>query len=511
MPRKIIIWGCLLLVILLAAFQRVKSFEQLKGVYGVDEVVYANLGENLYHNILDYNTIPLAHYLAATGHPLSAYFYKPLFKHPPIFPLFIMLFYKMFGISMMAAFLPALLFGLLTIPLVYLIGQELFNEEAGLLAAIMIFIDPVNIMCGQKIWMETALSFFMALSVYFFIRALNREFALGWNSRGESMQEKDSRFNLRSMKNLFEIFQRTLRANFANAKFGLKRRQDILFILSGISAGLAGNIKYPGVLVIVAIISYAVCFRRDLFKNAGFLLGLLMPVIIFIPWFTWNASVYGHFSLKEHLLLHGQRIFAEANLLALLAVIAVVVGGLLFLGNRSWPRLFRYVPHGIVTLILLFFVIQNSTRLLSLFDLMHVPVTSWSPGLFRGGPFSFYFGRLIELNPLYLFGFVSLLFWNNYRKKYNGIDILYFSAIVIFAFYALWGNYQARYILSITPFLAVLSAWQITRLAIRIENIPVLSLRILCRATFLLLLTYFLAKVMVVNVMVSYTNNMCYF
>ena len=123
--------------------------------------------------------------------------------------------------------------------LTYLLGAAVYNERIGILAAILIWIDPVTIICSQKVWLGTTLAFFSVLAVYLFI-------------------------------------------------CGLKYHNENFFLLSGIAVGLALNTKYTGILVIFAIVFYVLFYHRALFKSKKFLLSLALPFVLLLPWVFWN-------------------------------------------------------------------------------------------------------------------------------------------------------------------------------------------------------------------------------
>ena len=86
-----------------------------------------------------------------------------------------------------------------------------------MLTTFFLWADPVSIICSQKVWMESVLSFFTILSIYLFA-------------------------------------------------YAVQRHKDIYFLFAGISAGLAALTKYPGFLALIIILSYALGYERRLLK-----------------------------------------------------------------------------------------------------------------------------------------------------------------------------------------------------------------------------------------------------
>ncbi|MDH4137020.1 MAG: glycosyltransferase family 39 protein [Anaerolineae bacterium] len=69
---------------------------------------------------------------------------------------------------------PSLFFGVLTVPLMYSIGQRLFGTMAGLLAAFLAAISPLYLWYSQETRMYTMLTFLCLLSSYLLLKALER-------------------------------------------------------------------------------------------------------------------------------------------------------------------------------------------------------------------------------------------------------------------------------------------------------------------------------------------------
>ena len=79
---------------------------------------------------------------------------------------------KVFGVTLLSAFYIALLFGVLIIPVTYCLGALAMNRKVGLLASLFISMDPMTIISSQKVWMDTAIAFFVVLSLYYFAKGL---------------------------------------------------------------------------------------------------------------------------------------------------------------------------------------------------------------------------------------------------------------------------------------------------------------------------------------------------
>jgi mannosyltransferase len=95
--------------------------------------------------------------------------------HPPLYLFILHVWMKLFGTSEFAVRFPSLIFGVLAIPMIYLLGRRLFNEEVGLISALILAISPFNVEYSQEARMYSLLLFLALLSMYFFFRFLERD------------------------------------------------------------------------------------------------------------------------------------------------------------------------------------------------------------------------------------------------------------------------------------------------------------------------------------------------
>ena len=71
--------------------------------------------------------------------------------------------------------LPNVIFGSLTAVVIFLLAQELFGVEIGLLSALLWSIGTIAIMVNRVAKEDTLLAFFTWLAYYFYLRAKKRE------------------------------------------------------------------------------------------------------------------------------------------------------------------------------------------------------------------------------------------------------------------------------------------------------------------------------------------------
>jgi len=160
-------------------------------------------------------------------------------------------------------------------------------------------------------------------------------------------------------------------------------------------------------------------------------------------------------------------------------------------------------------LLFVFFIVFLKDSLYRGLRLEYFPSASWSGGLFSGEPRWFYFGRLIEFFPIYIFSFIVLFYFN--PKGDKGSAFIRICAWVILLFFIGWGNFQSRYILSGLPFLLLLSAKLVSDLFNKIISLETGVLRGILKGGLFVSLYYIFLKTYFVNTHVSFSNNFCYF
>jgi len=344
-----------------AFFIRLENFKQ-SYFRTIDEVVYYRMAKQvLNEGISGYHTIPYGEDLATSGSHLPDYFFQPLFKHPPLFTLMNSFSMRLFGEKLVSCGYVSILFGVLLIPLIYMLGSLLFDHKIALLSAIFMWLDPVNIISSQKVWMDTTLAFWCVLSIYLFALAQFKKY------------------------------------NFA-------------FLLSAMACGLAMLTKYSGMLTWIIILLYAAAYNRKLFKNRFFLACLLIPGIMLLPWFFWNFQVYGFdFVLTQINIHHVSFESTRAKIYSVL--ILILISGIFWKQFRSSgdldsesDRSNRQSSSGLGRPIMMvcaaLLVIGIFPSIIRSLTLSHLPTTSWQQGIFSMELYTFYFGRLIEWSAL---------------------------------------------------------------------------------------------------------------
>ena len=93
---------------------------------------------------------------------------------PPLYYFLLHYWMMVFGTSASAVRLLSVLFGVLAIPMIYVVGRQLFNKEAGLVGALILALSSFNIWYSQETRMYSLMVFLALLSMYFFLCLLQR-------------------------------------------------------------------------------------------------------------------------------------------------------------------------------------------------------------------------------------------------------------------------------------------------------------------------------------------------
>ena len=420
--KELRVYIALIIIFIASIILRYYGFLKPHGLT-FDEGLYAELlAEQLKENPFDYSAQEAYRIHTARGERLPEYLDRPLFKHPPLYCYLLAVNYKVFGSSHLAAVSVSILLGSLMVLLVFFLGKALYDSRVGLLAAFFLCIDPVHLVCSEKIWMETTLSFFMLLAIFLFV---------------------------------------------------LGQKEKNCLPLSGISVGLAMLTKNPGILSLSIIILFVSLVERRLFKEKGFWILCFLAFLTFLPWIIWNRAVYGDIwgaLISVHGVISDVR-YSFTNLLGHKgALILVFFGaGLFFTARRNISSFFAGGPAdqaevkrqaiagaaGFLLFVSALIVVPFLREMAQeAFVWKKNVLVGWS-NPFSGAPWHFYLTRLNELSPLYLFAFLSVFF---ILGQHKGDKLLLMSSFLILAAFIFLRNYQSRYILPAVPFLLILSA-----------------------------------------------------
>lgn len=182
---------------------------------------------------------------------LPAWTHLSFHDHPPVVFLVQHIFFKIFGVSIFILRFPFILAGIASVWLLYCIGKELFSKNVGLLAAGLLAVDPYHVWASRIGYLESVTIFFMLLSVYFFVRMLQR-----------------------------------------------KKHASTLW---GAATGLAVLSKYTAFFLLPVYATYIGWKKRDCIRNKKLYNGLILFGVLLLPVVIYNIALYrytGHFDLQ---------------------------------------------------------------------------------------------------------------------------------------------------------------------------------------------------------------------
>ncbi|MFX0072855.1 MAG: glycosyltransferase family 39 protein, partial [Candidatus Hermodarchaeota archaeon] len=92
--------------------------------------------------------------------------------HPPLYYIILRGWILIFGKSIFSVRLLSVLFSILTLPILYLIGKEIINENLGLIIIFLYSISPFSIFFANEVRSYSLIHFLFTLSLYFAIKCL---------------------------------------------------------------------------------------------------------------------------------------------------------------------------------------------------------------------------------------------------------------------------------------------------------------------------------------------------
>lgn len=181
---------------------------------------------------------------------------KKRFAKPILYYWMVVSSYKVFGVSLSSARLPSVLFGTISIGLVFLLASRLFDSRVGLFAAFILPSLYLHFQISRWSTTDMALSFFVLLALYFFVL----------------------------------LFQ----SNFQKSVYAY------LFYLS---MALGFMVKGPPAIIIPGLTALGfliVTKRKDGFSGLRVWQGLIILLVLIVPWFAAMLGMHGE-EFKNHI------------------------------------------------------------------------------------------------------------------------------------------------------------------------------------------------------------------
>ena len=97
----------------------------------------------------------------------------PRYDKPPLNFWINVIFYKVFGMNEFTSRIGSTIFGFLCLILVYFLGKKLFNKKTGIIAALMLGTGLLFFIETQMALIDTTLTFFIGLTLYFFYQSMS--------------------------------------------------------------------------------------------------------------------------------------------------------------------------------------------------------------------------------------------------------------------------------------------------------------------------------------------------
>lgn len=102
------------------------------------------------------------------------------FGHPPFYFLFLNYWIKLFGDGEFSIRAPSVIFGILSILLLYFLADLLFDKNIALLSIFIFSINPFHIYLSQQARMYPLFILFSLLSLFYFFKVLKEEKKINW-------------------------------------------------------------------------------------------------------------------------------------------------------------------------------------------------------------------------------------------------------------------------------------------------------------------------------------------
>ena len=177
--------GLVIFIVVIGGFLRVLLLDA-KGMW-LDETFSVWLAN---HNVVD-----MLHWIVKID------------QHPPLYYLLLHYWMALRGDTPYDVRLLSVLFGVGTIPIIYLIGKRMSGAEMGVAAAVLLAFSPFNIRFAQETRMYTCLTFNAAVAIYALVRLLTdprsvkpigsqfREYLHAWRTSGPVEPDTEGGFS----------------------------------------------------------------------------------------------------------------------------------------------------------------------------------------------------------------------------------------------------------------------------------------------------------------------------
>jgi 4-amino-4-deoxy-L-arabinose transferase-like glycosyltransferase len=155
----------LVLIIVLAAILRLVWLDKVPNGISGDELTYVINAKAMFLTGSD---------ISGTWNPLSVFLFKyPAYTAPQaeLSYFLLMPFVGIMPFSLFAARIPFVIFSILSVLVMYFVVKELFNREVGIIASLIMAINPWFVYIGRTGYEASLVSFFFLLALYIILKA----------------------------------------------------------------------------------------------------------------------------------------------------------------------------------------------------------------------------------------------------------------------------------------------------------------------------------------------------
>ncbi|MGA7076208.1 MAG: glycosyltransferase family 39 protein, partial [Halobacteriota archaeon] len=121
-----------------------------------------------------YNDEAITIYISKFSLPQLLPAASQLDMNPPLYHFILHYWVALFGDSEFAVRFLSVVFGVLAIPMTFVVGRQLFDDEVGLLGALILALSQFNIQQSQEVRMYSLMLLLALLSMYFFLQLLRK-------------------------------------------------------------------------------------------------------------------------------------------------------------------------------------------------------------------------------------------------------------------------------------------------------------------------------------------------
>ncbi len=100
--------------------------------------------------------------------------------HPPFYYLFMKVWVDIFGSSEIVGRMPSIIFGVLTIYVIYLIGRNIIDKQAGIVAGLLLATSGLHIYYSQEARMYSMTAFLVSCLIFSFVKILKSDRVGNW-------------------------------------------------------------------------------------------------------------------------------------------------------------------------------------------------------------------------------------------------------------------------------------------------------------------------------------------